>query len=231
MCWPPSILCRYIQLAIIAMYECQICKQYARKSLKEILHHIRDVHRSFSTPVSCGVNDCPSTASSYESLRQHLYKKHRDALFPENTAEGAVAHEVDDIPNIDEYCLQLDGNDLDAETACRPSSCKTEAAKYILRVRDGKGLTQVVTDGIMRDVDTLIDCVTENLERKIIAKLAEMPQLSSREIADIQAIFSVNSSIFDGLDTVCKQEAFFAENFNYVVRHTCVYASITFTII
>ena len=69
------------------MYECQICKQYARKSLKEIVRHIREVHRSFSTPVSCGVDDCTSSASSYESLRQHLYKKHRSALIPEARPE------------------------------------------------------------------------------------------------------------------------------------------------
>jgi len=145
------------------------------------------------------VNDCPSTASSYESLH-HLYKKHRDALIPENT--DLVAHEVDFIPGIDEAVPsepQLGANDLVTEAACRPSSCKTEAAKYILRARDGKGLTQVVTDGIMHDVDTLISCTTDVLERKVTAKLAEPPQLSSSEIADIQAIFSPVNSIFDGL--------------------------------
>ena len=83
-------------------------------------------------------------------------------------------------------------------------------------------MNQVVrTDGIMRDIDTLISCATDSLERKLTAKLAEMPQLSSSEIASIQAIFSPVRSIFDGLDTVCKQAAFFAENFNYVV---CLHA-------
>ena len=43
-------------------------------TLKEILHHIRDAHRHFTTPVRCGINDCPSTASTYDSLMQHLYK-------------------------------------------------------------------------------------------------------------------------------------------------------------
>jgi len=209
------------------MYECQICKQYARKSLKEIIRHIREVHRSFSTPVSCGVDDCTSTASSYESLRQHLYKKHRSALIPEARSEVDTEVELEvTFPSTEEVLERVprgsessssDAHHLVAEPTCRPSSCKLEAAKYILRVRDGKGLTQVVTDGIMRDIDTLINCATDSLERKLTAKLAEIPQLSSSEIASIQAIFSPVRSIFDGLDTVCKQEAFFAENFNYVV--------------
>lgn len=217
-----------------AMYECQICKQYARKSLKEIIRHIRDVHRSFSTPVSCGVDDCPSTASSYESLRQHLYKKHRSALIPAQSTEVEPEESLfTDSEEIESSAAQLD--DLAAETEAEvlrtgPSSCKLEAAKYILRVRDGKGLTQVVADGIMRDIDTLIRCATESLEKKVTAKLAEM-QFSGSEIADIQAIFSPVISIFDGLDTVYKQEAFFSENFNYVVSnslsHTCISCSCT----
>ena len=176
------------------------------------------------------MDDCTSSASSYESLRQHLYKKHRSVLIPEARPEvdTEVGLEVT-YPSTEEVLVlprgsessSPDAHHLVAEPTCRPSSCKLEAAKYILRVRDGKGLTQVVTDGIMRDINTLISCATDSLERKLTAKLAEMPQLSSSEIASIQAIFSPVRSIFDGLDTVCKQEAFFAENFNYVV---CLHA-------
>ena len=76
------------------MYFCQLCNQYARLSLKEILRHMRDVHRSFSSPVICGVNGCPSTASSYESLRQHMYKKHRDELIPNTTETENVDRQL-----------------------------------------------------------------------------------------------------------------------------------------
>ena len=49
-------------------------------TLKEILRHIRDVHRHFTTPVRCGINDYLSTARTYDNLRQHLYKKHGSDL-------------------------------------------------------------------------------------------------------------------------------------------------------
>ena len=34
------------------------------------------------------------------------------------------------------------------------STTVLEAAKYILKLRDGKGLTQVVTDSILSDIQT-----------------------------------------------------------------------------
>ena len=67
------------------MYECQVCKQFARLTLKEIIRHIRDMHRHFLLQlVRCGVHNCPSTATSYESLHQHMYKKHRNELIPDH---------------------------------------------------------------------------------------------------------------------------------------------------
>lgn len=65
------------------MYQCWLCHQYARKTLNGILRHIREVHPHFEGRVMCGINGCPSTASTYESLRQHLYQKHPEELKPE----------------------------------------------------------------------------------------------------------------------------------------------------
>ena len=94
------------------MYSCQICKQYARVSLKEIIRHIRDTHRHFSTPVRCGVEGCPSTATSYESLRQHTYKKHRNELIPGDHSNTVPTYQ-------DEFC-----NAGDSETSAQVSRKK-----------------------------------------------------------------------------------------------------------
>ena len=65
----------------LRMFLCQICNKYARRTLGEILRHIRDVHRHFTGKVRCGISNCPSTVTSYDSLRHHLYKKHhKDVL-------------------------------------------------------------------------------------------------------------------------------------------------------
>ena len=43
---------------------------YARKTYAEVLRHIMEVHPHFSGPVKCGLENCPSTLTTYESLRQ-----------------------------------------------------------------------------------------------------------------------------------------------------------------
>ena len=226
------------------MYFCQLCNQYARLSLKEILRHVRDVHRSFSSSVVCGVNDCPSTASSYESLRQHMYKKHRDELFPNTTktenVDGQGYGDRGDLSiNIDHFTDVSTDESVEispefanslvppggagSEASCSKISESTavlEAAKYILKLRDGKGLTQVVTDTILGDIQTLINYTTESLEKKVMSSLVDTNKLSSNELAQIQSLFSSSEEMFEGINTEYKQETFFKENFSYVVCPT-----------
>ena len=53
------------------------------------------------------------------------------------------------------------------------------------------------------------------LKRKL---LMDVNKLSSSEMTQIQEIFSSEKPIFDGLESVRKQEVYFQEHFNYVVR-------------
>ena len=56
------------------MQESMICKKYKRKTVLNILHHIRDIDPHFEGLLSCGVDNCPSTLRTYKSLHQHMYK-------------------------------------------------------------------------------------------------------------------------------------------------------------
>ena len=231
------------------MYECQVCKQFARLTLKEIIRHIRDMHRHFSSPVRCGIHNCPSTATSYESLRQHMYKKHRNELIPDHedynsnyptSTETAAVHDrghdvSHDGQRDDDHDHDRDGdvaNDVDisiAEVNDNPhnmSQSTIETAKFILKIRDGKGLTQTVTGGILRDMQTVVECTTDNLKAKVIKALNSLNKLSSSEIDNIKGLFSPEKMIFTDLDTQYKQENFFQDHFNYVVRCVCAYVCV-----
>ena len=158
------------------MYCCQICKQYARVSLKEIICHIRDTHRHFSTPVRCGVDGCPSTATSYESLRQHTYKKHRNELIPEDHSNSVPSFE-DEFCNPDPaaespaFTMTEEGGLPYSSTSSLPTVATTqsmlEAARFILKLRDGKGLPQTVTDSILKDIQAVIDSTNDSLKKKV----------------------------------------------------------------
>ena len=220
------------------MYYCQICKQYARVSLKEIIRHIRDMHRHFTTPVRCGVAGCPSTATSYESLRQHTYKKHRNELIPEDHVHG------DSVPIATNNCAESESaavfaeeeshNDMPASSTPGPSiattkSVKLEAARFILKLRDGNRLPQTVTYSILKDIQTIIDSTNDMLKRKITEYLEHVNKLSSSEISRVQEILSSETNIFEGLESVRNHELYIQEHFNYVVLSYSYYNWMCYT--
>ena len=192
------------------------------------------MHRHFSTPVRCGVDGCPSTATSYDSLRQHTYKKHRSELIPEDHS-NSVANFENEASREGRYNakteLSLASTSDSTEEgshlviprpACSISSpattqSKLEAARFILKLRDGKGLPQTVTDGILKDIQAVVDSTTDNLEKKVVQYLIDVNKLSHSEITHIQEMFSSEKAIFDGLESVHKQELYFQEHFHLVV--------------
>ena len=99
------------------------------------------------------------------------------------------------------------------------SSNVLEMGRFILNIRDGKGLTQVVTDSILRDLKIVVECSCEGLEEQLISKLKSFKKLSEGELKEVKEIFlSVKESIeCKELETQYKQDVFFQHNFNYVV--------------
>jgi len=92
-----------------------------------------------------------------------------------------------------------------------------EAARFILKIRDGKRLTQTTTDGIMKDIQCMLDHITSSLKNDVIEALGET--LTTDLVLKVREVFSAADSkrLFDGLETQYKQEKFIQEHFNYVV--------------
>ena len=158
------------------MYECQICGQYARRSLAEIMRHVRETHRHFDGPVRCGIDGCPATPGSYDGLRQHMYKKHRGALIPPfqneqnshdsgslNDSRGSDANEITSDPPIES----------NSQPPAPVPNQTLEAARFILKIRDGKRLTQTTTDGIIKDIQCMMDYLISDLKNNVMEVLGE----------------------------------------------------------
>ena len=205
------------------------------------------MHRHFSTPVRCGVDGCPSTATFYDSLRQHTYKKHRSELIPKDYSNSVASFENKascEVRYNAETELSLaptsdsteEGSHLVIPRACSifspaTTQSKLEAARFILKLRDGKGLPQTVTNGILKDIQAVVDSTIDNLEKKVVQYLIDV-KLSHSEITYIQEMFSSEKAIFKKgyfflrkaifsqkrLDSVHKQELYFQEHFHFVVR-------------
>jgi len=204
------------------MYECQICGQYARRSLAEIMRHIREVHRHFDGPVRCGIDGCPATPATYDGLRLHIYKKHRDTLItPIEAIElGNPNSNCDSL--IDDHDQVEDSHNLmaqDTSISCSQVSFNydksLEAARFILKIRDGRRLTQTTTDGIIKDIQYMLNHTIDSLKACVMEKLSD--HLTIDLAQTIQQAFSDSKCLFDGLETQYMQEKFIQEHFNYVV--------------
>ena len=199
------------------MYECCICNQHGRRTLSGILRHIREVHPHFNGKVTCGVNGCPRTSSSYEGLRQHMYRYHRDVLnVPATVPEASSSQQEQEEEEEDGYTVE----DMQIEPDFNPSyeSTTAIAAKYILKTRDGRKLTQLCTDGIIQDSKIFVQNTVDILKKKLISAI-EGSGATDTTIAEVHSILDDETlrNPFAHLDTQYKQEKFIKENFNYVV--------------
>lgn len=185
------------------------------------MRHIREVHRYFEAPVRCGLEGCPSTCKSYDSLRQHIYSKHKHIL----KCNEAVSNPTRDpsVPDESPADNSTPPMDLYEDSIVSGSTLEQHpsyaAAQYVLKTRDGRKLTQTTFDGILEDTRGFIEHTVKSLEEQVKIKLEELNKLSSDEIGEVLGPFLAPSIIdpFQDLNGHYKQEKFFQEHFNYVV--------------
>ena len=67
-----------------------------------MLRHIREVHPYFESAVSCGFNGCAATPSTFEGLKKHLYRYHRDLLDIEEDSSTVVVSGDERVGNVDD---------------------------------------------------------------------------------------------------------------------------------
>ena len=159
------------------------------------------MHRRFTTPVRCGVTDCPATPSTYDSLHQHVYKKHRNQLIPAEDYHTIVRRDVASMalgdPEQEYNCSSNNMSLIDnVDTGEENEHCSShhhdyvasnvlEVARFILKIRDGKGLTQVVTDSIVRDLQTVVERSCESVEEQLTSKINSFNKLSTSEMEEV----------------------------------------------
>ena len=94
------------------------------------------------------------------------------------------------------------------------------AAEFIMKVRDGKGLTQVTTDGILQDTKMVVQNTLVSAGEKFLEKLRALQlPITEDQLSELMSIFSEESLVdpFRDLTSFHKQDKFIQENFNYVV--------------
>lgn len=205
------------------MYECTICHQHARNTLAGVLRHIRAVHRHFEGRVSCGLNGCP-TSTTYEGLRKHMYRCHNDLLVSSTPEDSVPQHEDSDCHENDDHGCEITSvrNTVytDESNSTEVPSASVLGAKFILKIRDGRNLTQVATNGIVEDTKVIVQSSIQDIEKKVFEKINSTGiVMTNHQLADLKAVFTDETVInpFKGIETEYQQEKFIRDHFNYVV--------------
>ena len=151
-------------------YVCTVCKSFSRWSYKPVLFHMRSHRLDPNLSLKCGINSCTEKYTVYESFRSHVYRKHRDVLYPNTTDSDDNLEEIEDNGD-DNNALEVTSDDEDeniesgsSQTTTSTSSAKRAASLFILKIREENRVTQTALNNIVHGVKELWRCAIQNVK-------------------------------------------------------------------
>ncbi len=169
------------------MFQCCICHQHARTTIAGILKHIREVHPFVRGAVPCGLDGCAATPSSYEALKAHVYRYHKNLL---TTTQCQADNE-------DESVCQVKIN-LRNWKRLKPDlnspSASLNAARFIMKARNGKSLTQAMTSDVVDDVKIILENSISSIKLKVMNEVKKL-SANDHQVTEIESIFSDESIV------------------------------------
>ena len=193
-------------------------------NLTEFLKHVQLFHShqpSFS--ITCGLNGCLRSFSSFRSFRNHVYSYHggESSLDLQQTADSGNGG-IGDIGDIG------GGNDDGDDGA----SCALEvrdtapsqrnAAMFLMGLKEKYMITQVALQGVIEGVTNLVQSHLDTLHSQVQQQLLQSG-VSQATIDGIQPLFSdcgTYAHPFQGLETQYQQLKFYRQHFNLIVSYT-----------
>ena len=131
-------------------YVCPLCENYARNSYAGVLTHIGEIH-SFDPNfrIECGLgpanSKCPNTYTIFASFRSHVYRKHKEELYANDTTvinssnSSADVNETVGSAELEQE-ISLNSQDSDANSSHQNTR---SAALFILRTTEVHRVSQV----------------------------------------------------------------------------------------
>lgn len=139
------------------MYVCTICNLFARKTFSAVLRHIGTHRFDSGLFIKCGINSCPENYKNFESFRSHVYRKHREVLIPpSNGVPGSEAANSSSFQhNIPEREDSVVTDEDEVEDWNYDDHRKRLAAKFLLKTREDRKVTQLALTAIVEDIQGL----------------------------------------------------------------------------
>lgn len=148
----------------------------------KLIQHVGLVHNhepNFS--ITCGLNNCKSSFTLYESFRRHVYRKHRKLVLPHDDMD-ATEYMDNDFEEMDCHNDLEQTNELHARIdEIHPLSrnelltnFKENLFSFILKCREKNHIPQTVQQEIVNDINfyfVILKRITTLLLRTIFKKM------------------------------------------------------------
>lgn len=204
-------------MAAVFVHCCPIC-EFTTSTLAQWFSHLRSAHSSDpSFLVTCGIDGCKNTYSKFSSLNTHVYRHHKHRMCG-STNSGQSQNDSSMLqPDYQEQVPMEDTAIMEHENETRveansETDVRKNSARFLLQLREGKGLSQVAVDTVVEGCQELIGECLHNLQMEIKGKIEDSEQLNV-----IDGAFQHCTRPFDGLGNKYQQEKFYVQEFDMIV--------------
>lgn len=195
-----------------------------------LLKHISRVHANEpNCCLRCIFGACEIAFKIFHSYQRHVRKKHRTELMRmRDNDEPEIYENYEENYNDNEDSLDTQ-DDTDASALETPTHDETgpstecisqrEAALWILKLKEGRKLTQSATEEILSDVTELCSSVIYQLKDKL-CQVLESTDITPSNIPGFNDLFTENSPYlnpFHNLKSQYMQLTYFHNHLNFVV--------------
>ena len=198
-------------------FKCPYCPDEYIIATEVLLQtHIRIVHSSdpgFS--IRCSVEGCERTFSNFRTYQNHLLSPLPDLADEEHDEESNI--EETETSECGTCTAKPSSRGSYAPSLPKSEDMKMYCAKWLLKTSETRTLTRAVSVGIVEDVLSLIEFVTNGIKSEI-ANLLTSNQIDNNVILKVKELFTNPTLVpFVGLSTFYQQMQYYKDNFNLIV--------------
>lgn len=211
--------------------QCHLCEDFSVPTRQLLNRHIGRVHgNSHGFHMTCGFESssgvrCETTFNNFHAYKRHVRKKHRENLDVRECTAQEEAEPSEERPSVSSAQADSVGdlNDPLEEPCHLPEpnnkNFQREAALWILKLKEGRKLTQSAVDEILSDVTELCTNVVCQLGDQLRSVL-NSSNINPNDISGLNALISETSpyaSPFANITTQYLQLSYYRKHLNFVV--------------
>ena len=199
-------------------YVCCVCHKFAAPRYTSVLRHIGSVHSCEPhLHLTCGIEGCPRTYSSYRCFRKHIRSQHREFLDQTSDEQLTDSFNLADTDSDPESSFQSNQSASPQEvvTAQEPFSTRA-AALFLLKAKEKHRISQIALNGLVGDFSEILSSTVKSVGLSV-KECLQTANCSSETISRVEVVFNNYRNPFQDLQTAYLQQKYYSKCFNLIV--------------